>query len=405
MANAIITPTMIAKEALMQLENNLVAGNLVHRDYKKEFVKVGSTVNVRKPVKFVAEDGATAVMQDVEEANTSITIDQRKHVAWKFTTQDLTLSISEYSERYIKPAAIALANKVDLDVLGLYKYVWNWVGTPGQTVDSFSDFAKGPERLDLMAVPKDMRHSVLSTGDYWGIAGAATGLYMQNVASDAYRKAMIGNLGGVDTYMDQNVRKHTVGAHGGTPVIDGDNQNTTYALSKLTNSQTLTTDGWTEGVALKAGDVFTIADVYSVNPVNKESTGVLQQFVLLADKTTSSSTVDTDLSISPAIITSGPYQNVNAAPADDATITYLGTASTAYSQNMVFHKNAFALVTVPLEMPDDVDFKARETHKGLSLRVIKWYDGVNDEEKIRLDVLYGVKAIYPDLATRLSGTS
>src|ERR1043166_4704668 len=113
MANALITPTIIAKEALMQLENNLALGNLVHREYKKEFVDVGATVNIRKPVQFEVSDGATRVNQDVQEANTSITIDQRKHISWKFSTQDLTLTVADYSERYIKPAAIRLANKID----------------------------------------------------------------------------------------------------------------------------------------------------------------------------------------------------------------------------------------------------------------------------------------------------
>lgn len=405
MANAIITPTIIAKEALMQLENNLVMGNQVHREYKKEFVKVGETVNVRKPVKFTVQDGATFVAQDVEEANTSITVSSRKHVGWKFDTQSLTMSIENYSERYIKPAAIALANKIDLDGCALYDDVWNWVGTPGQTVNSFTDFALAPRRLDEMAVPSDMRRAVLSPADHWGLAGGATALYMQNIASDAYRKGMIGNLGGVDTFMDQNVYKHTVGAHAGTPKVNGSSQDTTYALSKTTNTQTLAVDGITGAGTLKAGDVFTIADVYSVNPVNKLTTGVLQQFVITADAATVSSSLSVNLTIAPAIITSGPYQTVNSAPADDALITFLGTAGTAYPQNMVFHKNAFALVTVPLEMPDGVSFKARETHNGLSIRVIKWYDGVNDEEKIRLDILYGWKAIYADLATRLSGTA
>ncbi|MBC8158283.1 MAG: hypothetical protein H8E94_03015 [Alphaproteobacteria bacterium] len=405
MANATITPTIIAKEALMQLENNLVMGNNVHREYKKEFVKVGSSVNIRKPVKFSVTDGALLTKQDVEEANSSITVDQRKHVGWGFSTQDLTLSIDEYSERYIKPACIALANKVDLDMCGLYDDVWNWAGTPGQTVNSFTDFAKAPQRLDEMAVPVDQRKAVFSPADHWGLLGNQTGLFMQDVAKGAYRKGSLGMIGGVDTFMDQNVRTHTVGAHAGTPLVDGASQATTYALSKTTNTQTFTIDGVTGAGTLKAGDVFTIADVYAVNPVSKESTGTLAQFVITTDVATVSSSLDVDMTIAPAIITSGPHQNVNSAPADDAAITFLGTASTAYKQNLVYHKNAFALVVCPLEMPDGCSFKARETHNGLSIRVVKDYDITTDEEIIRMDILYGKKAIYPDLATRLSGTA
>jgi hypothetical protein len=183
----------------------------------------------------------------------------------------------------------------------------------------------------------------------------------------------------------------------------------TYANSTGANTQTIATDGWPNSTAvLKAGDVITFAGVYAVNPVPGEGTSgktvmpYLQQFTVTADASSNGSGAAT-LTISPAIITTGPYQTVDAAPADDATITVLGTASTAYPQNLGFHKNAFALVTVPLEMPDGAAFKARESHNGLSVRCVKDYDIDTDDDIIRLDILYGIKAIYPDLATRLWG--
>jgi len=153
--------------------------------------------------------------------------------------------------------------------------------------------------------------------------------------------------------------------------------------------------------------VFTIDTVFAVNPVSKAKLDYLQQFVITTAATAhATTTADTDFTIAPAIITSGPYQNVNVTTVPDgATITMIGTAATAYPQNLVFHKNAFALVTVPLEMPDGVSFKARESHKGLSIRVLKQFDIDNDEDVIRLDILYGGKSIFPDLATRLSGTA
>ena len=403
MANTIITPSIIAKVGLAQLENNLVMGKKVYRDYTREFVKVGDTISVRRPVKFVANDGAVAINQDVVEGKFSLAMDARKHVSWSFSTQDLTLSIEEYNERYIKPAAIALANQIDYDLCGLYQKVWNWVGTPTSPVDSFSDFAKAPRRLDEGAVPQDMRSAVLSPADAWGLVGSQTALYMQDVARGAYRSGDIGNIAGVSTAMDQNIRMHTNGAAAGGGLVNGANQNVTYATSKDTNTQSLITDDWTSSTTFKAGDVFTIADVYAVNPVSKQSTGVLQQFVIQADITATAT--DCTLSIAPAIITSGPYQTVDSVPANDAAITMVGTGSTQYAQNLVFHKNAFALVMADLEMPDGAVFKARESHNGYSMRVIKYYDGEMDEDKIRLDVLYGVKAIYPDLAVRLSGTT
>jgi hypothetical protein len=411
MVQRILTPSIIAKEALFQLENNLVMGNLVHRDYRKEFVKVGETVSIRKPVKFVVTDGATRTNQDVEEASTNITIDKRKHVSWNFSTQDLTLSIEEYAYRYIKPAMIALANKVDTDLLDLYKQIWNWVGTPSNTINSFADLSKAPQRLDEMAVPQDQRNAVLAPADSWAMIGNLAGLTLTDQPAspqaEAYRQARLGRVANLETYMDQNVARHTTGPGGdGTPLVTTA-QSTTYANVLTAYKMDLVTDGWTTADSLFEGDVFTIDTVFAVNPVSKVTLDFLQEFVLRADVTANvTTTSDTTLSISPPIITSGPYQTVSNSAPNNATIIYKSTTAAEITpQNMVFHKNAFALVNVPLEMPDSVQWKARETHRGLSVRLVKDYDIDNDVEIIRGDILYGVKAIYPELATRVSGTA
>ena len=207
MANSLITPSLIAKEALMQLENNLVMGNKVHREYKKEFSGgQGNSVSIRKPVKFQVTDGATASIQDVEEKSHSITIDQRKHVAWEFTTQDLTLSVEEYSERYIKPAAIALANKVDRSLHGLYTKVWNSVGTPGTMPANFAAVAAAAQRMDEMAVPSDMRCMVANPAAHYAIAGNQLTLdSVGNKGKSAYERANVGNIATFDFFATQNV--------------------------------------------------------------------------------------------------------------------------------------------------------------------------------------------------------
>lgn len=408
MANALITPSVIAKEALAQLENNLVMGNSVHREYKKEFVKVGTSVSIRKPVKFYTADGAVRINQDVEEANTSIAIDQRKHVSWKFSTQDLTLTIEDYSERYIKPAAITLAQTIDAKGYDLYKNVWNQVGTPGTVPGTYAEVSPVAQRMDEMAVPSEHRYLALNPAAHYKIAGDQVGLQNPAMIKTAYEQAQIGRIAAMDAFSAQNVKSHAVGAHGGTPLVNGGSQNVTYAAAKNTNTQTLVTDGWTNSTAvLKEGDVFTLAGVFAVNPVPGEGTTgktvlpYLQQFVVTADAT-SDGAGNATISISPAIITSGPYQTVDAVPADNAQVSVIGTASTAYPQNLGFHKNAFALVTCPLEMPDGAPWKSRESHNGLSIRVVKDYDIATDDEIIRMDVLYGWKAIYPDLACRLT---
>ncbi len=405
MPNTIITPSIIARVALANLENNCVMGNKVYRDYSREYVKVGDTISVRRPVQFSAIDGAVAVNQDVTEGKFPLVMNKRKHVSWSFSTQDLTLSIEDYNARYIQPAAIQLAQQIDYDLTGLFQNVWNWVGTPGQNVNSFSDFSLAPKRLDNSAVPQSSRQAVLSPNDTWDLVTSQAGLFAPQLVGQAYTEGDLGKLGGVQTAMDQNIRNYTVGAYAGSPVVNGAAQNVTYTASANTDAQDLLTRGWTASTSvLNVGDVFTIAGVNSVNPRSKVTTGYLQQFVVNTAVTASAAGLKT-VNISPAIITSGPYQTVTAAPADGAVITVLGTASTTYAQNLVFHKNAFALVMADLEMPDGAVWKARESKNNFSIRVLKWFDGENDEEKIRLDVLYGVSAIYRNLATRLSGTA
>jgi hypothetical protein len=411
MADTILTADIIAKEALLILKNRCVMPKLVYRAYESEFektvngYKVGDSVSVRRPAQYTLRSGRVANLQPTVEGKLALTVDQQHGVDLEFTHSDLTLKIDQLSERVIAPAMRPIVNKVDQDCAALYKDVWNWVGTPGQAVNSFADFYEGSVRLNEGAVPTDDRMGYLSPRDHAGMLGTQTGLYMQDVAKDAYRKASLGEIGGVDTYMSQNVQTHTVGAHGGTPLVDGAAQNVTYDSVKNTYEQTLITDGWSTSVGLKKGDVFTIADVYAVNPETKATLPYLQQFVIKADVTTNANAAnDTNLTISPPIITSGAFQTVSAAPANDAAITYLGTASTGYRQNMIFHKNAFALCMVPLQKPTNEDCSV-VTSDGLSVRVWRGADWTNDVSMWRLDILYGVKTLDGRLATRLSGTA
>lgn len=397
----------------MQLDNNLVMAKQVHRGLESEFgnamngYQAGATVSIKRPTDFTVRDGASVSNQDVVEGSTSITVNKQKGVDFVFTSQELTLSIGELSERVIKPAMIQLANQVDADCHALYSSVPNWVGTPGQTVNSFTDFAKAPERMSELGVPVADRYAALSPADNWGLVGSQTALYIQNAASSAYREGSLGKLAGIDTFETQNVRTHTVGVATGTPLVNGGSQTSTYASVKDTMTQTLNTDGWTNSTTgiLKAGDVFTIANVYAVNPVTKATLPFLRQFVVTADADSGASTGPSALTIYPAIITSGAFQNCSAAPADNAAITVLGTGGTGYRQNLVFHKNAFALAMVPMIAPTGAVSVSRQSYKGTSVRIIPYYTGSNDQSAWRLDILYGTKAIDPRLATRLSGTA
>ena len=411
MANSVVTASIFAKAAVATLENELVAAKQVYRGYESEFdnvngYAVGSTVSIRRPADFTVRSGSTASAQDVEEGSTSITVDTMKGIDFAFTSQELTMDIRDLNERVIRPAMIQLANAVDSDILSLYKYVPSWVGTAGQTVNSFTDFAKGPERMDELSIPSADRSAILSPADNWGMIGSQTSLYIQGAANDAYRNGSLGMVAGVDTYSSQNVATHTVGVATGTPLVNGASQNTTWAATKDTGTQTLNTDGWTNSTTgiLKAGDVFTIAGVYAVNRVSKATLPFLRQFTVMADADSGASTGPAALTISPPIITSGSQQTCSAAPADNAAITVMGTGGTGYRQNLLFTRSAFALAMVPLvKQPGAVDV-SRQSYKGVNVRVTPYYTGSSDTSAWRLDILYGLKAVDPRKAVRLSGT-
>jgi hypothetical protein len=286
MSNSILTIDVIAKEALRILENNLVMAKLVHRAHESEFgnamngFEAGDTISIRRPTDFTVRDGATASNQDIVEGKTTLTVDKQKGVDFGFTSKELTLNIGELSERVIKPAMVQLANQVDSDLMALYKQVPNWAGTAGQTINSFADFAKGPELLDQYAVPLDGRAAVLSPGDHWALLGSQTALFIQDAAKGAYRNGSLGMIGGVDTYMSQQVPAHTVGADVTTVTVNQSITTSTIAYTdvKDSNQQTLTIAGGN----LNPGDVVAIDDVYAVNPVSKASLGFLKQFTVVS---------------------------------------------------------------------------------------------------------------------------
>lgn len=413
MANTALTADVVAKEALAVLENELGVLETFHRAHEDEFAgkvngyKKGDTIRIRRPADFTVRTNATMDLQDAIEGRTTLAINKQIGVDFSFTSSDMTLKISDLSERFIRPAMINIVNEMARDCfVEFYRNVYNWVGTPGNTVDSFADFAKATERLDLMAVPTSDRYAALHPTDHWGLIGAQTGMYITNAAEAAYRRGKLGMIGGVDTYMSQVMPTHTTGSRDDTTPITAaasGEQFVSYDTVKNTWAQDLVTTGFDNPATLKQGDVFTIADLYMVNPKTKATTAVQQQFVVNADYTTDAT--DT-ISVSPPLISSGPYQTVALSTGTLASnaLVNVGGASTNYRQNLVYHKNAFALACVPMEMPQGAVNASRQSYKGFSVRVIPVYDGINDVSKWRLDMLYGRACIDPRLATRLSGT-
>lgn len=404
MANTILTPSVIAKEMLMQFKNGMGFSRSVNKSYSKDFArkgaKIGDSEKIRKPVLFTVSDGATLTEQDVTESSVTLTIDSQKHVGFSFTAKELALSIDEFTERYIKSAALALVNKVDVDGQALAaKNVANAVGTAGTTPSALLTYLEAMQKVQESAGPMDDRFSYhVNPAASTKIVDALKGLFAdQSEISKQYKRGLMGTAAGGEWHLSQNLYSYTSGQRGGTPLLNG---------APANGATSVVTDGWTAAAAnrVKAGDVFAIAGVYKVNPITKASTGVLQQFVVTADAASDASGNAT-ISISPAIYSSGSLQNVDSAPADNAALTFLQGASTVTVNNLLMHKDAFALGFAPLEKPEGVHFSAVETdpETGISIRIIRDYDISDDTMPCRVDVLYGWKELRPEWACRILG--
>jgi hypothetical protein len=410
MVNTTLTASIIAKAAVAVLENELMMAGKVFRGHEDEFDKkvngytIGDTVTIKKPTDFVVRNTITASPQDVQEGKLTLQINQVAGVDFKFTSQQLTLNIASLTERVIQPAMVQVANQIDVQTMALYKDIPQLVGTPGTLVQSFAGFAKGPQNMDQRTVPQGGRSAILAPADYWAMAGSQTALFSQSINNKGYREGDIGMVGGVHTFMSQNAPTFTTGPFGGVPIVNGAAQNTTYDLTGV-NTQSLITSGWTAAAAARVviGDVFTIAGVFDVNPVTKATLPILKQFVVAANGSSDGAGALT-LTIAPQIVSSGAFQNVSAAPANSAALTFVGAASTNYTNNLFFDKNAFALCMVPMERPPGAVDCSRVSKNGISIRIIPYYDGTNDVSNWRLDCIFGTKTIDRRLAVRVCGT-
>lgn len=392
--DTLLTPSIISKESLVILANNLVMAGRVNRQFEDQMgAKIGTTLTIRKPNKFTVSEGAGLQVQDIIEPSTSITISNQSHVDFQFGSTALTLIVEEFRERYLKPAMEKLANRIDRGVLANIPAVYNEVGTPNTTPNAFSFIANVAQRLDEEAAPQNDRTLVLNPKAYWGVTVGISTVYVQSVAEPGF-KGFIPNIANFEIFMDQNIPTQQTGNYGGTPTVTGAGQ----------TGSTLVTGGWTANIAtlLNVGDIFTLSGVNAVNPESLASTGSLRNFVVTATASSNASGTSA-LQIYPPITTTGAYQTVDVSPASGATLTVISGASGAnLTKNIGFCKDAFGLVTVPLIMPEGVDFKAQEVYKGISLRVIRAYDINNDVLPTRIDVMWGTATFYPELACRLT---
>lgn len=408
MPNTNLVNDLVCAKSLEIFSNNLVFTNNLNTDYQKDFDKeindtrTGASARIRKPARSTVRTSWTRSAQDHTEESVTLTINQVfgadiniPEAELSLLTLDPEANMAAFSDRYLKNRMVAVANEVDRVLFAqAYVSIANAVGTPGQALNSTAVYGDAMQKLDDNLCPDDERIVIINPNSRNKSIDSLKGLGLQSLSTDAVARGYIGEIQNMKVLMSQNVPNHQVGPLGGTPLVNGGSQ----------VGSSLVTDGWTAAAAqrLRAGDIFTIAGVFAVNYVTKAVTNNLQQFVVNSN-TSSDGSGNATISIFPAIVTSGPTQTVNASPADNAAITVLGSANTLYSQNLAFHKDAFAVAFAKLSAPSAGVQSAVKTYKNMTMRYVRSYDINTPQYVDRLDVYLGMVPTYREWATRLYG--
>jgi hypothetical protein len=387
MANTILTPTAVTREALRILHQKLNFVGSIERQYDdsfaKEGAKIGDSLKIRLPNQYTVRSGRTLAPQDTTESSVTLQVATQKGVDLTFTSAELTMSLDDFSSRILEPAMTVLAANVEYDAMSMYKDVYQSVWNGGASL-TLAKVLSGRKILQDSLAPLNDRTASLQTQETVDLVDGLKGLFQDstNIAKQ-YREGYMGRTAGFDFVENTLWPAHNRGGANGAYLINGATQ----------TGATLVVD--TGATSPSQGDVITIAGVFKVHPETKVSTGILQQFVIGSGATT------TSFPISPAIVASGATQNVSNAAADNSAITFLGTASTAVSTSMLYQKEAFGFATADLVMPKGCDMAAREVLDGISMRLVRQYSISDDTWPARFDVLYGYKTLRPQLAARL----
>ena len=399
MANSLITPTAVTREALRILHQKLNFIGSINRQYDDRFAKsgakIGDSLSIRLPNEYVVRTGAALSTQDTTEATETLQVATQKGVDLSFLSSDLTTDLDDFSDRILKPAMSVLGAAIESDALSMYRDVSKEVSDIGAAMSITDVLNSSKELTDALA--SDDRTLLLNTQANVDLVDALKGLFNDPAKlSENFRKGMVANnfLGYSDVYQNTLMPLHLTGTDDGT----GD-----YLVNGASQSGASITVDTGAGTLVK-GDIIVFAGVNSVHPETKADTGILKQFAVAATTGTSTTTI----TITPSLVATGAKQNVTGVPADNAAISCLESdrstavaASADYGISMGYSKNAFAFATADLTMPKGVDFSAREVQDGISMRVVRQYTIADDKFPCRLDVLYGYKTIREQEAVRI----
>jgi hypothetical protein len=412
MAHTVLTNTVITREAariLHQVDNFMGS---VNRSYNDQFArtgaKAGQTIGMRLPSKYTVRTGADFTGQDHIERSTPLAVVSQYGVDVSFTTMDRTLNLDDFSKRILQPAMKQLAAKISYDSLVAgYKYVNQYTNATTNAALTYRYFQKNGQNLTDALAPHGDRTALLTPASAVEFMDATKGLFhTAGNLNKQFREGIMGNTGGFDVGENTLLPSHTTGTLAGSPVTDGSALGVTTTANAWSSQTELRIDGATSLTTIKAGDIITLSGVYAVHPESKQNTGKLQTFVVQSDVTLTTAATAYDVTVKPAMISASTnaFQNValsGVANTDGLTVTRIGAASTAFAQDLFFHKDAFALAIVDLE---DVSQYGADCSRvrvdDISLRWVQQYNVSNDKVYGRFDIAWGFAPLLPELASR-----
>lgn len=396
--NALLTPSMITREALRIFKNTNLFLRNIDTQYDDSFArsgaKIGDTLRIRLPNDYIVRNGKVASPQNTNERQVPLSVATQKGVDIAFSSAERSLSLDDYSNRIILPAMNSLAGQIAVDVMSAVESASNLSFKGRNTANSTGTIATPDSAawldagalLDMTSTPrvnaKGMRKAILDPRTQARTVDSMSGLFNNaQKISDQYKTGEMGvNTLGLDWGMDQTVIQHTNGTYTAGAVAGASQTGSSLTVAAIT------------GTFVK-GDIIVIAGVFGVNPVTKQSTGELRQFAVTANVSAGATTIPIYPAITPGNVA---YGTVTASPANGALITLVGGAGTTFRKNFILDPMAITMATADLELPRGVHEAYREAYDGVSMRMITAYDVTNDDFITRLDVLYGFTAVRPE---------
>lgn len=411
-----ISPNWVSTDVAMFWSNNIKALKLTEKTYGSEWkdkpdgAQIGYTVQQRIPQRFRVLRGQALQQQPVLNQTVPISLTDQLQVAMGWSSADDALLVEEVQERYTMPAGESLANECDrFFVSSVFTSVYFSAGTAGSgPIADNGTWTDAVAKLRAFGVPKELL-GVIDPMQQSKLQSTNIALFNpQGTIGKIFDEGFFGfgALGVEEWAWDSNMPAFTTGYfNSSTPVVSGGNQSGSSLLVSGLGTYSFV-----------VGDTFTIDGVYGVNPISYVNTGILQEFVVTAAVSGSSTAT---LSISPSIIadTTSQLQTVQALPANSAALTFkgatgtvsatmgnsAGTAGLVSKQSLIANPGAFAFVSadLPVKLAGAVAGRTPgATTDKVSIRYVDQYNIQTDQMPRRMDCLVGSAAILPYFALR-----